>query len=118
MQGNPGQALGPVGEVRGLMGFFGLHLITLGFYNFYWWFKVAGEVNGFLGQERMSAIKLLLLSPVTCGIYMLIWEFSEGGKILKDVQAKAGLPQSAPFFVGPWQFQRELNKVWEAVGPR
>lgn len=118
MQGNPGQALGPVGEVRGLVSFFGLHLITFGFYSLFWWFKVAGEVNAFLGTERMSAIKLLLLSPVTCGIYMLIWEFSEGGKILKDVQAKAGLPQSAPFFVGPWQFQRELNKVWEAVGPR
>jgi len=118
MQGNPGQALGPAGEVRGLVSFFGLHLITLGFYPIFWWFKVAGEVNAFLGQERMSAVKLLLLSPVTCGIYMLIWEFSEGGKIIKDVQAKAGLPQSAPFFVGPWQFQRELNKVWEAVGSR
>lgn len=40
----------------------------------------------------MSAIKLLLLSPVTCGIYMLYWGSSEGGKILKDVQAKAGDP--------------------------
>jgi hypothetical protein len=76
---------------------------------------VAGEVNAFLGQERMSAIKLLLLSPITCGIYMLIWEFSEGPKIIKEIQAKAGLPQNAPWFAGPWQFQRALNQVWEAI---
>lgn len=115
MQANAGQALGPKGEVRGFLSFFGLHMVTLGFYSFYWWFKVAGEVNAFLGQERMSAMKLLLLSPITCGIYMLIWEFSEGPKIIKEIQAKAGLPQNAPWFVGPWQFQRELNKVWEAT---
>ncbi len=107
--------MGPKGEVRGLMAFFGLHLITLGFYNTYWWFKVSGEVNAFLGEERMSAIKLMLLSMVTCGIYMLIWQFSTGPAILKEVQRKAGLPENAPFFVGPWQFQRTLNRVWEAL---
>lgn len=103
------------GQVRGFFSFFLLHMVTLGIYNLVWWFKVAKEVNTFLGTERMSAGKLVFLSPVTCGIYMFIWQLGDGPKIIKEVQAKAGLPQKAPFFVGPWQFQSALNKVWQAL---
>lgn len=103
------------GKTRGFISFFGLHMVTLGIYNMFWWFNVAKEVNAFLGQERMSGAKVVFLTPITCGIYGLIWQFSDGPKIIKEMQAKAGLPQKAPFFVGPWQFQSALNKIWEAV---
>jgi hypothetical protein len=46
---------------------------------------------------------------------MLIWQFSTGPKLIKEVQARAGLPQKAPFMAGPWQFQSALNRVWEAL---
>jgi hypothetical protein len=106
---------GTKGEIRGFMSFFGLHLITCGLYQTFWWFKVAGEVNTFLGQERMNAGKLLGLTSLTCGIYMIMWQFGEGKKILAEVQQKAGLPVNVPFFLGPWPFQQALNKVWESV---
>ena len=112
---NTNQSIGPKGKIRGFLSFFGLHLITLGVYNVFWWFNVAKEVNGFLGEERMSAGKLIFLSPLTLGLYMLIWQFSTGPKLIKEVQSRAGLPQKAPFMAGPWQFQRSLNQVWQAL---
>ena len=110
-----GTPMGPKGEIRGFLPFFGLTFITFGLYITYWYFKVAGEVNAFLGEEKMNAIKLLGLSSITCGLYGLYWNFSVGPQIIKDIQAKAGLPVNAPFFVGPWQFQSALNKVWEKL---
>ncbi len=112
---NTTQNLGPKGKVRGFLAFFGLHLITLGAYNMFWWFKVAGEVNSFLGTQRMSALKIMFLSPITLGLYLLFWQFSEGRRIIQDVQARAGLPQKAPLMAGPWQFQRSLNQVWSSL---
>ena len=112
---NTAQSKGPKGKVRGFLSFFGLHLITFGIYNMFWWFNVAKEVNNFLGADRMSAGKIVFLSPVTLGLYMLFWQFSDGPKIIKEVQAQAGLPQKAPFMTGPWQFQRSLNHVWNAL---
>lgn len=112
---NTAQNSAPKGKVRGFLSFFGLHLITFGIYNMFWRFNVAKEVNTYLGSERMSAAKILFLSPLTLGLYMLFWQFSDGPKIIKEVQARAGLPQKAPFMAGPWQFQRSLNQVWNAL---
>jgi len=112
---NSSQSNGPKGKVRGFIAFFLLHCITLGIYSPVWWFKVAGEVNTFLGQERMSGAKMVFLSPITLGIYYLVWQFKEGPSILREVQGRAGLPPKSPFAVSPWAFQRELNKVWTAL---
>lgn len=106
---------GPKGKVRGFFSFFFLHLITLGLYNVFWWFHVAKEVNAFLGEERMSGAKMVLLSPLTLGIYALVWQFRDGPRIIKDVQTRAGISPKAPFMVGPWQFQSALNRVWECL---
>lgn len=114
MQANS-RSVGPKGKVRGFMSFFFLHIITFGIYNIFWWFNVAKEVNAFLGEERMSGAKMVFLSPITFGLYALIWQFGDGPKIIKEVQTKAGLPPKAPFMVGPWQFQRCLNKAWESM---
>ncbi|MBI5536311.1 MAG: DUF4234 domain-containing protein [Deltaproteobacteria bacterium] len=112
---NSSQSKGPKGKVRGFFSFFFFHLITLGVYNVFWWFKVANEVNTFLGEQRMSAAKVIFLSPLTLGLYALVWQFSTGPKIIKDVQQRAGLLPKAPFFVSPWSFQSSLNKVWNAL---
>lgn len=109
------QTNGPKGKNRGFIGFFFLHCVTLGIYNPVWWFKVAGEVNSFLGQERMSGAKIVFLSPLTLGIYFLLWQFKYGPTIIKEIQQRAGLPPKSPFAVSPWGFQRELNKVWNAL---
>jgi hypothetical protein len=98
---NTSQSKGPKGKVRGFFSFFFFHLITLGVYNLVWWFKVAA--------------KIIFLSPLTLGLYALIWQFSAGPKIIKDVQQRAGLMPKAPFYVSPWSFQSNLNKVWNAL---
>jgi len=92
-----------------------LWMVTFGIYGIWWWFKVAGEINTFLGYERLSVIKLMLLSSVTCGIYGLYFSFVECRKILAEVQAKAGQPEDTPFLCGPMQIQGTLNKVWEKI---
>lgn len=103
------------GKVRGFFMFYLLHFITLGAYHPIWWYKVSDEVNQFLGHKRMNATKILFLSPLTLGIYTLIWQFSEGKKIIREVQERAGLPPKTPFFVGPWQLQSSLNNVWRSL---
>jgi hypothetical protein len=107
--------MGPKGEIRPWLTFFILTFVTLGFYISYWYFKVAKEVNAFLGEEKMNPIKMYLLSVVTCGLYMIYWQWSAGPDIIKQIQAKAGLPLNPPFYAGPWQFQRALNLVWEQI---
>ncbi|MGE0788305.1 MAG: DUF4234 domain-containing protein [Sandaracinaceae bacterium] len=92
-----------------------LTAVTFGIYLLWWAFKVSGEVNGFLGTERMSAIKILAFNFLSCGLYGLYFQFVEAKKIIEEVQTKAGLPAQAPFFLAPLQFQGALNKVWEQI---
>jgi hypothetical protein len=106
---------GPKGEPMSFIAFLGLHFITLGIYSIFWWVKVCREVNTFLGEERMSAWKMLLLPGVTCGIYMLIWQFSTGKDVLRDVQRTAGVPENVPWIMSPWRFQYGLNQVWQSI---
>jgi hypothetical protein len=107
--------MGPKGEVRSVFLMSLLWVVTLGIYGMWWGFKVSSEVNGFLGEQRLSAIKVYLLTAVTCGLYGLYFQFVEAKNILKEVQTKAGLKPKVPFLIGPMQFQGTLNKVWEAV---
>ena len=97
----PSIQTGSRGKVRGFFSYFFLHIITLGIYHPVWWFKVSNEVNAFLGTPRMSAAKIVFLSPLTFGLYFLIWQFGDGRKIIQEVQSRAGLPVKAPFIVGP-----------------
>lgn len=107
--------MGPKGEVRSVFLMLVLWVVTFGIYGIWWSFKVAGEVNAFLGSDRMSAIKIMAFTILTCGLYGMYFQFVEGKNILKEVQAKAGVPQKTPFLIGPMQFQGTLNKVWQAV---
>lgn len=107
--------MGPKGEVRNPFLFIFLTGITFGIYGIYWQFKVATEVNQFLGTERMSAIKIMGLSFITCGLYQIYYQWVESKAILREVQAKAGQPEQVPFVVTPVTFQRVLNNVWEGI---
>lgn len=107
--------MGPKGEVRSVFLMSILWVVTFGIYGIWWSFKVASEVNAFLGAERLSAIKVWLLTTVTCGLYGLYFQFVEGKNVIREVQAKAGAPGKVPFIVGPTQFQGALNKVWEGI---
>ncbi|MEZ4339771.1 MAG: DUF4234 domain-containing protein [Sandaracinaceae bacterium] len=107
--------MGPKGEVRNVFMMALLWVVTFGIYAIWWSFKVAGEVNAFLGTERMSAIKIMAFTFLSCGLYGLYFQFVEAKNILKEVQAKAGQPQETPFVVNPISFQRTLNKVWESA---
>lgn len=107
--------MGPKGEVRSVFLMMVLWVVTLGIYGIWWGFKVCGEVNAFLGTDRISALKIGLLTSVTCGLYGLYFQFVEGKNVIREVQAKAGKPGKVPFIVGPMQFQGALNKVWEGM---
>ncbi len=116
MQANMASApRGPKGEVRSVFTIMLLSVVTFGIYAIWWYFKMAGEVNTFLGYDRMSAIKISLLTSVTCGLYGLYFMFAEGKEIVKEVQTKAGLPADPPFLAGPYQIQGALNKVWQSI---
>jgi len=90
-------------------------LFSFGFYGFYWWWKMASEVNAFLGEPRFSLLKLFGLSSVTCGLYGFYFMFVDGKNIIKEVQAKAGLPPNPPLIADLLRMQKSLNQVWEQI---
>jgi hypothetical protein len=92
-----------------------LTAVTCGIYGMYWWWKMASEVNAFLGEEKFSVLKFAGLSTVTCGLYGMYFMFVEGKDIIKAVQAKAGQPEAPPFMCDIGRFQGALNKVWEQL---
>ena len=108
--GQPAQARGPKGKPLDFMMFFILHVVTFGLYNIYWWIKVSGEVNTFLGAKRMAAWKVFFIP-----FYMLYWQFAEGKDQLRDVQRAAGVPENVPWYITPWRFQWGLNQVWNSI---
>ena len=107
--------MGPKGEVRSPFMGLGLTVISCGLYGMYWWWKMASEVNAFLGTDRMSVLKIFGLSSVTCGLYGLYFMWVDGKAIIREVQAKAGLPENPPFFCDLLRMQKALNSVWESM---
>lgn len=107
--------MGPKGEVRSPIMSILLTAVTCGIYGMYWWWKMASEVNAFLGEEKFSILKLFGLSTVTCGLYGFYFMFVEGKEIIKAVQAKAGLPENPPFICDIRAMQGALNAVWEQL---
>ncbi len=107
--------MGPKGEVRSP--FMGLLFTALSFglYGMWWWWKMQSEVNAFLGTDRMSVIKIFGLSFVTCGFYGLYFMWVDGKAIIREVQAKAGLPEKPPFVCDMLRMQKALNEVWESI---
>jgi hypothetical protein len=110
MPGQPMATRGPKGKPLDFFMFLILHVFTFGLYNSYWWIKVSGEVNTFLGTKRMAAWKVFFIP-----FYMLYWQFAEGKDQLRDVQRAAGVPENVPWYITPWRFQWGLNQVWNSI---
>lgn len=103
---------GPKGRVRTFGEFHGALALTLGAYLGYWFVTVSREVNAFLGEERMSGVKILAATVLTLGAYQMYFQFIEAPRIIAQLRARAGLAIRSPPALMPWRFQRELNEVW------
>ena len=107
--------MGPKGEVRSPFMGIVFTALSCGLYGMYWWYKMASEVNAFLGTDRFNLLKLFGFSTLSCGLYGLYFMFVDGKQIIREVQAKAGLPEDPPFIADLMRLQGALNKVWEQL---
>jgi len=107
--------IGPKGEIRSPLKGMLLSAVTCGLYAWFWVYKMATEINTFLGYERMNLVKLAGLFIITCNLYWFYFLFVEGKNIIREVQAKAGLPEAPPLIADIIRMQGALNKVWEQV---
>jgi hypothetical protein len=112
---------GGKGAVRAPMTVLLMQLIP--FYNLIYLFAVCGEINGFLRRPALNAMMLILLSMVTCGLYAIFWQVTVIGKVIQEVQHRAGVQNAQnlgfmyviPLY-GPYLIQEELNKAWQQPG--
>jgi hypothetical protein len=111
MQGPPG----PNGEIRNPFVSALLGMVTFGIYAWWWVFKLAGEINTFLGYKRFSPLKVGLLVSVSCGLYGFYFMFVDGKEIIKELQLRAGLPPDPPIIADLLRMQGAANKVWERI---
>ena len=117
-----GGPTGPIGQRAEPITVLLLTFVTCGIYWFFWMFKVAGEINAYLGREVVSTLLLILgicCAPVNIyNIYLV-------AKALPEMQGRAGLPGKDDTLllillmivfplVVPMIVQGELNKVWDA----
>lgn len=78
---------------RSIITYILFNIITCGLYSFYFYYKLAEDVNIICngdGQETAGLIKYLLLSFVTCGIYSWYWHYALGNR-LADNAGRYGL---------------------------
>lgn len=107
--------MGPKGEVRSPFTSIIFTALSCGIYGGYWWYLMSTEINGFLGEPRMNLLKIWGLSTITCGLYGLYFVWVEGKQIIREVQAKAGMPENPPFMCDLPRMQSALNNVWETL---
>jgi hypothetical protein len=121
--GGGGGGGGPKGQVGNGLTVLLISMVTCGIYQFIWFMKIAGEINGFLGRDAVPVGKIFGLGILTCGAYAFYWQFAELGKIVQEVQAKAGVPNAQDqgfMYLVPYYnvilLQNELNKAWQMPG--
>jgi hypothetical protein len=124
----PQPGTGPLGEVRSSWACVGLTIITLGFYTWYWFFKVHEEMKRHTGRGLGGGIALLI--TIVFGVAMPFLTSSEVGTLYesrgrpKPVSGVTGLWNFPGCFiiVGPfiWFFKTNgaLNDYWRALGAR
>ncbi len=102
-----------------------LTLFTCGIYGWVWWFSVATDVKNALRREDINPGMELVLSFVTCGIYM-IFLYYKYPQLMLEMQDRVRMPRNdistvslllgiffplAAIFI----IQTELNKIWDAA---
>ncbi len=114
------------GKVRSPIAVILLTIFTCGIYGIYWFFAVTGEVNGALGEKKISAGLYFFLSIITCGIAYFVWMYKMDAAVF-EIRSRAGLPAKNNFvlwliltllvgvgsYVMYYQVQDQLNEVWE-----
>lgn len=113
-----------------------LHVVTLGFYNWYWYYKINRELRDFGKVYRLERLQevnpWLSLLAVTFGSILIVPAFVSWYRCTKRIQdAQAvlghsplsglalgfsfagGLLLTLPFLIIPYLVQDALNKVWE-----
>lgn len=71
-------------EDRSLIKYILLSIITFGFYGIYFLHAYARDMNIVCsgdGRRTAGALKVILLTAVTCGIYAFIWYYKVGERI-------------------------------------
>lgn len=120
-----------IGKVRHPLGPFGLSLLTLGFYYFFWYYKINKELAA-IGQAR-NAPQLgdapgTSLLAITLGIFIIVPPYVSHyntWKRLSEAEKVLGLPESMnpavgfilTLFIGPvgmYFLQTGLNNVLKA----
>jgi hypothetical protein len=121
------QGPGPIGEVRGTGLCILLSIVTLGIYQFVWYYKVFTEMKRHTGDGLDGGIALVL--AIFVGIAMPYLTGSQVGAM----QEKAGRPKTVSgvtglwyfpgiflFFIGPivWfvKVNGALNEYWKSMG--
>lgn len=116
--------MGTKGETRNVWTVILLTLVTCGIYGIIWVYNTAKEINGYLGEEKINPVLALILCFVPFGILYVFYVYNDA---LKEMNAKAGLPQSDNFvlwiilyfvagismYIFEYQVQTELNQIWE-----
>ncbi len=122
----PAPGTGPLGKVRGTWACMGLTIITLGFYQWYWFFQVHDEMKRHTGRGLGGGIALLLF--IIVGVAMPFITSSEVGSLYesrgrpKPVTGLTGLWYFPGFLIliGPfvWFFKTNgaINDYWRALG--
>ena len=95
-----------------------LGAVTFGVFYLYWLNSVAQQLASARKRDEPNAIKLVLLSLATLGIYSWIWRGADAGRQIAEAQASLavtpavdlGIVALIPFY-GVYAMQRELNRL-------
>jgi hypothetical protein len=112
------------GKVRSPIAVILLSIVTCGIYQIYWLFKVSGDVNNALGEQRISAPLYFLLGLLCFPlIYVGMYKLDIG---IFDIRTRVGFPATKNFvmwlllsligigfIVFMYQVQSQLNEIWE-----
>jgi hypothetical protein len=112
------------GTVRSPIAVILLSMVTCGIYGIYWFFKFTEEVNGGLGEKRISAGLYFFLSIICFPLYF-VWMYKLDQAIF-EIRSRYGMPAKKNFvlwlvlmllgvgsIVFMYQVQDQMNEVWE-----
>lgn len=111
----------PIGKHRNPWVTYLLFIVTLSFYDIYWWYQVNRELRDYLDDDTIRPGLSVLAMYVPIANLVSLWR---GGKRIRRAQELAGLEPTCQPWVGvvlaavcafniPYH-QSQLNRVWSA----